>query len=198
MIKDALIRTALKTKIKEALDLFYDNANPSVNPKVDVNVYQNWVLAHRNGESSALLRVDTGRDIGKVHTWMIGSYGFDRSRPERHGKDLIGYATTGLLKKEGSNKRDVVKRYKVWAYLEYDEGSAGSEDVDNSENILTEEVDFVAKHLSKSPTLGITHKDFQGHGELQGDEIEIINYGDVVANVAFMTIEVVLRDDISQ
>lgn len=197
MIKDAQIRTALKVKIKEALDLFYDNANPSVDPKVIVNVYQNWVLAHRSGDNSALLKADSGRDIGKVHTWMIGSSGFDRSRPERHGKDLVGYATTGLLKKEGSHRRDIVKTYRVWAYLEYDEGSAGNEDVDNSENILTEEVDFVARYLSKYPNLGITDKSFQGHGELQAEEIEIINYGDVVANVAFCSIQVVIFDDIS-
>ena len=198
MIKDYEIRNALKARIKEALDLYYDNANPSVNPKVDVNVYSNWVLAHRNGNSAALLRVATGRDSGKVHTWMIGSYGFDRTRPERHGKDLVAYATTGMLKKNGSNRRDTVKSFKVWAYVEYEEGTAGNEDIDNSENALTNEVDFVARYLSKFPTLGITDTRFQGHGELQAEDIDIINYGDVVANVAFMSIDVVIFDDISQ
>lgn len=198
MIKDYEIRNAIKAKIKEALDVLYDNANPMVNPKVDVNVYQNWVLAHRNGDSAALLRVITGRDAGNVHTWMIGSGGRDRERPEAHGKTLVQYATTGILKRNGSNRRDVVKRFKVWAYLEYSEGSAGNEDIDNSENLLTEEVDFVARYLSKFPTLGITDNSFQGHGELQVEDCDIIAYGDIVANVAFCYIDVVLFDDISQ
>jgi hypothetical protein len=197
MIKDYEIRNALKLKIKEALDLYYDNANPTVQPKIDVNIYPNWVLAHRNGDSAALLRVTTGRDAGKVHTWMIGSGAFDRTRPERHGKDLVAYATTGLLKKKGSNRRDVVKSFRVWAYLEYSEGTAGNEDIDNSENLLTNEVDFVSRYLSKYPDLGITDITFQGHGELQAEDIDIINYGDVVANVAFMSIDVVVFDDIS-
>jgi len=197
LIKDFEIRNAIKARIVEALDLFYDNANPLVNPKINVNVYQNWVLAHRSGESAALLRASSGRDLGKVHTWMIGSGGNSRYRPERHGKDLLAYANTGLLKKSGSNRRDVIKSFRIWAYLEYDEGSAGNEDIDNSENLLTEEVDYVSKYLSKFPNLGITDLTFQGHGELQVEDMDIINYGDVIANVAFCTLEAVVFDDIS-
>lgn len=197
MVKDYEIRNALKARIQEALNLYYDNANPLVNPKIDVNVYQNWVLAHRSGESAALLRAQTGRDAGKVHTWMIGSYGFSRIRPERHGKDLVNYATTGMLKRDGSKRRDVTKTFRIWAYLEYDGGSTGNEDIDNSENQLTSEVDFVARYLSKFPTLGITDNSFQGHGELQAEDIDIVSYGEILANVLFGSIEVVIFDDIS-
>lgn len=189
MLKDQEIRQAIKAKIDEAISLLYAGENPAVN----VNVYSRWVLAHRDGESAALLRVTSGRDSGKVHTWMIGSDSSTTSRADMHGKDPISFSMTGKggLKDSGVNRRDILKSYKIWAYLEYSDGTGNGES-DNSENALVEEVEYVANHLAKNPTLGITDSSFRGCMPLQIEEIDIINYSDVVANVAFCKLDVVL------
>ncbi|HNC59279.1 MAG TPA: hypothetical protein PLP33_27880 [Leptospiraceae bacterium] len=189
MLKDYEIRQAIKNKIQEGLALLYVTENPPVN----VNVYGRWVLAHRDGESAALLRVTSGRDTGKVHTWMIGSDSSAVSRSDMHGKDPISFSMTGRggLKESGVNRRDILKSYKIWAYLEYSDGT-GDGELDNSENALTEEIEFISNYLAKNPTLGINDSSFKGCMPLQVEDIDIINYGDVIANVAFCRLDVVL------
>lgn len=198
-VTSSQIRAALKARITEALDLFYDNANSAVNPKVIVNVYGNWVLAHRLGESAAALRVTTGRDEGKIHTWMIGNGQVDRSRPELHKDSLLASANRGILKTAGSNRRDNVKRFKVWAYLEYDEALAIDEDPANAENVLAAEVEYVANYLSKFPKLGITNDNncLQGHGELQTEDQDTISYGENILSLAFNYIDVVVFSNVN-
>ena len=153
MLKDSEIRAAIKAKIEEGLALFYSGENPPV----DVNVYGYWVLAHRDGESAALLRVRTGRDKGKVHTWMIGSNSSRITRSDMHGKDPVAFAMTGGLKKSGVNRRDVVKSYKIWAYLEYNDDG---DELNNSENQLTEEVEYVVNYLAKRKQIEVGSEAF--------------------------------------
>ncbi len=185
MLKDSEIRAALKAKIQDGLAEFYTGQSPAV----DVNVYGYWVLAHRDGESAALLRVRTGRDAGKVHTWMIGSDSSRITRSDMHGKDPVAFAMTGGLKKSGVNRRDVLKSFKIWAYLEYNDDG---DEVDNSENALTEEVEYIVNYLAKFPTLGLTDSSLQGCMPMQIEEMEIVNYGEILANVAFCSIDVVM------
>ena len=93
------------------------------------------------------------------------------------------------LKKSGVNRRDVLKSFKIWAYLEYnDEG----DEVDNSENALTEEVEYIVNYLARFPTLGLTDSSLQGCMPMQIEEMEIVNYGEILANVAFCSIDVVM------
>lgn len=192
MVKDYQIKKALGDLIKAGLDLHYDNANVLVNPKVDVNVYRRWMLYGKRGESAAILRVATGRDAGRVHTWMIGTDDISRQRSDMHGKDPLAFANTGSLKKTGPNRRDTIKSYKVWAFLEYSDGTDGTDDADSSENMLIDEIDYIAGYLSKFPTLGLTDSSIQGHTELSFSNIDVYDYGEVRANVALGTISVVL------
>lgn len=190
MLKDHEIRIAIKQKIEEALALYYTGFNPPVN----VRTHSKWVIKDRKGKSAALLRAQGGRDDGKVHCWMIGTGSIQRSRSDMHGKSPIAFAmANGGTDGRGVARRDIVKRYKVFSFIEYDFGEAGNEDLVNSENELVNEFEFVADYLSNSPKFGLTDTSLKCHMDLQcDDEIDIFEYGEITANVAPGYIDVVM------
>ena len=188
MLTDLQIRNAIKQKIQEGLNLHYTGANPPV----DVRLYNRWVLKDRRGQSAALLRAISGRDDGKVHCWMIGTSSIERTRADMHGKTSTGFAMTGSLKKKGPDRRDVVKRYKIYSFQEYNFGTDPDPDAVNSENEIVQEFEAVSDYLSKYPTLGLSDPMIQGHLELQAEEIDIFEYGEITANVVIGYIDVVM------
>ena len=122
---------------------------------------------------------------GFVNGWMIGSSGIERSRPDE--KD--GFKK-GSMRYKGPGRRDIVKKYKIWAFKEFDFGTEDNEDTENSELQLIQELDYVGDYFSKNPQLGLSNDLMLGHGELQFQNIGVFNNGEIIANVAQGTVDI--------
>lgn len=181
---DAQIKQALQTQISAALTSLYTGSSPVVVPKV----YNRWILSHDLGESAALLRATEGKYKGKIHAWMIGVDALKRSRSDEKN----GYMS-GSFKKVGPHRRDTFRTYKVWAYTQLDTGT----DIDNSEDRLAIEVEYVSDWISKQPMLGLVQSAIQGHTELQFPVIDTFAFGEVQANVAQGSITVIMYKDLT-
>lgn len=189
VVKDREIKNAIGDLIEAAVSTYYTGLAKDIHPRV----HRRWVLSHNLGESAALLKAIAGEDRGKVHAWMIGNNGYKRIRPTRSGEDYIGLAVNGSLGKVGPNVRYLIKSYRIWCYVQLETG----DDDNNSENTLMSEIEYVANHLSKYPTLGITTKEIQGHTELSFEPIDVFKFGEIQANVAQGQIDVYLFEPIT-
>lgn len=176
-LTDVEIRKAIKNSINTALEDLYGGE--------EVKVLSFWAIS-QIGKSLALLKAAEGDNAGYVQGWMIGSAGISRERP-----DLKDGHIKGSLRQKGPGIRNIIKKYRVWAFKELDFGSEeGVEDDENSETLLVREIDYVADYLSKTPQLGINNSLMLGHSELQFQNIGVFNAGELIVNVAQGTLDI--------
>lgn len=181
---DTDIRKALAQVIRTALVSLYGSTLGN-----EVVIWDHWPLAFNLGESGSVVMVYEGIEQGIIHAWAIGLNGISRKRPEAKINDQ----GTNRLKTVGPSRRDQVKTYRVWCLRQLDLGTAGHESDDNSESILSTEVDVVADAISLSPLLGITNPWLQGHEEIQFSPIDTFIFSEQMVNIAQGNINIVLQ-----
>lgn len=170
------IKNAIKNSINTALEELYDSE--------EVKVLGFWAVS-QIGKSLALLKASEGDNAGYVQGWMIGNGAISRERP-----DISDGFKKGSLRYKGPGRRDIVKRYKIWVFKEFDYGEEDSEYEDNSEALLIDEIDYVSDYFSQNPMLGIENSLMLGHGELQFSNVGVFNSGELTVNVAQGSIDI--------
>jgi hypothetical protein len=184
--KDSDFRIAIASIITSSLTTLYGS---SVNPVVN----DHWSLSFNVGEAANSLRARAGKFKGKIHGWMVGLNAIDRIRTDVKQEFLAG-AINGSLKKMGPNQRIMFRTYRVWGFHALDIGAAGSENTDNSETRLAEEIEAISDAFSLNPTLNLSATLAQwvfGHTELDFKNIDSMSFGQDQCNVAQGQITVV-------
>lgn len=179
-LTDVKIRQAIASIITSSLNTLYTGQD------IEIRIYDHWMLGFNLGENAALLRSTEGDNLGKIHSWMVGSHGLSRVRHDITESPLQA-GNRGILKKVGPNRRDLVRNYKIWCFHQLDPGEDGNESNNNSENRLMSEIEYVSDAFSNNPTLGLSADDAQwlhGHTELQFKLIDTFSFGEAKANVA--------------
>lgn len=185
---DTDIRIALSNIIRTSLVGLY--GSPKGN---DVVIWDHWPLAFALGEAGSTITVFQGVELGIIHSWAIRLSGISRKRPTSDVNNM----GSARLKTVGPNRRDQIKTYSVWCFRELELGTEGSESTNNSEAILSTEIDTVADAISLSPTLGLTNPWIQGHEEIQFSPIDSFIFGENMVNIAQGSLSVVLQRPLS-
>lgn len=174
-IRDYDIRNTLANKITTSLATFYTGTNRIV------RVHDHWIIDIEVGESANILKAVEGITKGKVDSWVIGVDSIGVIRPDE--KD--GYMS-GVLKTRGPARRDQTRRYKLWRGIQLNNGTSAS----NSENELTDELDFMGDAIANDPTLGLSQ--IQCCSEFQWDPIDTFQFGkdSVLLAVGFIEFKV--------
>lgn len=172
---DVEIRIAIASVIRGALIDLYGNTLGN-----EVIIHDHWLWGFSLGENSALLKVRTGAEKGKMHGWLIGLASVNRERPEPRG----GMQGAHHLRNRNPNRRDILRSYRLWCYHQLDTGTAGQESLENSENRLAIEIEAVSDAFSRLPLMGIDNEWLMGNEELQFSLIDVFSFGGAQANVA--------------
>jgi len=174
---DSQVRVNIKSVIDTALNTLYvGNTSP--------RVWSRWILSLNLGENAAALRALSGNSKGKIHGWMIGTGSVLRQRP-----DIGDGFNTQSIQKRGPTRRDVIKGYRVWAFMQYREGDESI----NSENDFLAELEYIQDAIDKAPTLNFTDIEVRGHKSLIFPTIDVYPFGDTRIHLAQGVLEVVFH-----